>query len=104
MIGRYYDKSGVPIDMDVCSRLLQDAEYRKVGLSDQNGVSISTVWLGLNHAWSGPPLIFETMVFGGEFDGEQERYSTLEEAIKGHEAMIEKVHGGPNKEKRVVEV
>jgi hypothetical protein len=36
----------------------------------------------------GPPLIFETMVFGGSKDGEMDRYSTKEEAEKGHEAMV----------------
>lgn len=57
------------------------------------GVRVSTVFLGLDHRFGsdGPPLIFETMVFGGELDQEQERYSTWEEAERGHAAMIERV-------------
>jgi hypothetical protein len=31
------------------------------------------------------------MVFGGPLDHEQDRYSTWDEAIRGHEAMLERV-------------
>jgi hypothetical protein len=54
-----------------------------------NGIWVSTVWLGLNHAWRGRPLVFETMVFGVE-DNECVRYSTIEEARVGHEKMVAK--------------
>lgn len=36
-------------------------------------------------------LFLETMVFGGEFDGEADRYDTEEEARIGHERMVERV-------------
>lgn len=56
----------------------------KVGESD-----VSTVFLGLDHAFGqGSPLIFETMVFGGPLDGRQDRYSTYEQAEAGHAAMV----------------
>lgn len=66
---------------------------RKVGKTKlPSGETVSTVWLGLNHQFGdGPPLIFETMAFsaaGEEFA--MERYSTLEEARAGHDAMVEK--------------
>lgn len=55
-------------------------------------VRISTIFLGLDHSFgSGPPLLFETMVFGGPLDQEMDRYSTREEAEKGHKEMIDKV-------------
>ncbi len=55
-------------------------------------VRISTVFLGLDHRFGeGEPQLFETMIFGGEFDQEQWRYSTWEEAEKGHQKAIEKV-------------
>lgn len=56
-------------------------------------VRVSTVFLGLDHSFllAGPPLIFETMVFGGPLDQEQERYSTWDEAEKGHAEMLAKV-------------
>jgi hypothetical protein len=55
---------------------------------------VSTVFLGLDHAISGRPLLFETMVFGGEFDQVQERYTTWEEAEKGHQRVVEMVMSG----------
>lgn len=53
---------------------------------------ISTVFLGLNHSFGdGPPLLFETLVFGGKLDQEMDRYSTWDEAEAGHKAMVERV-------------
>lgn len=58
-------------------------------------VEVSTVFLGVDHQWStGPPLLFETMVFGGEFDQDQYRYSTWDEAVQGHNQIVEKVMAG----------
>ena len=46
---------------------------------------VSTVFLGLDHAFDGgTPLLFETMIFGGEHDEYQERYATWDEAEAGH--------------------
>lgn len=54
-------------------------------------IKISTVFLSLDHSFEGEkPLLFETLVFGGELDGERVRYSTWEEAEKGHEIMVKK--------------
>ena len=83
---RYFDKLGNPITRELWSTLFKDIL--------EDGTKISTVWLGLNHQFgNGPPLIFETMVFGGKYDGEQERYSTLEEAQNGHKIMLDKCKG-----------
>lgn len=52
---------------------------------------VSTVFLGINHAYfGGPPLLFETMVFakGGHVDDYQERYSTWAAALAGHEVAV----------------
>lgn len=56
-------------------------------------VRVSTVFLGLDHRWygGGPPIVFETMVFGGELDQEQVRYCTYDEALAGHAEMAAKV-------------
>ena len=65
---------------------------RKVKKDKVGDVSISTIFLGLNHQWGdGPPLFFETLVFGGELDQEMDRYSTWEEAEAGHADMVERV-------------
>lgn len=50
---------------------------------------VSTVFLGIDHAFrGGKPVLFETMVFGGPLDGEQERYCTWDEAVDGHHLMV----------------
>ncbi len=58
-------------------------------------VRVSTVFLGVDYNFSenGEPILFETMVFGGEYNGEQERYVTWEEAEKGHQKWVKKVKG-----------
>ena len=50
------------------------------------GVTVSTVFLGIDHnfLWTGAPVLWETMIFGGEFNGYQERYTSKEDAEKGH--------------------
>lgn len=66
-----------------------DRTVKKTGLPD---CDISTVFLGINHRHgTGLPILFETMIFGGEHDGYCERYSTWEEAEAGHQRAIELV-------------
>ena len=58
-------------------------------------VMVSTVFLGLDHQFGdGPPLLFETMIFNGKYDGDQWRYSTWDEAVAGHEAAVDKLTWG----------
>ena len=46
---------------------------------------VSTVFLGLDHSFGdGPPLLFETMIFGGSHDEYQDRCSTWDEAEAMH--------------------
>ncbi len=58
------------------------------------GAVVSTIFLGIDHSFSflgGPPVLFETMVFGGALDGEQARYCTWDQAIEGHAVMVARV-------------
>lgn len=50
---------------------------------------VSTVFLGIdhNHSGKGPPVLFETMVFGGPLSDYQNRYCTWKEAEEGHKKM-----------------
>lgn len=65
---------------------------RRVAEANVGNVCISTVFLGLDHNWGpGEPILFETMVFGGHFDGQQRRYATWEEAERGHAEMVRMV-------------
>ena len=69
-------------------------DFSRIALTQKDGVTVSTVWLGIDHSFgTGVPLIFETMVFGGEFDQDMDRYATKEEALAGHEAMCQKIWG-----------
>lgn len=92
-MSRYYDRDGQPINLKQWIHLFSDEEYQRVALTETSEWRISTVWLGLDHSLFGtPPLIFETMVFGGPCDQDQWRYPTLSAAIAGHEhAVIETV-------------
>lgn len=62
----------------------------RVDRTEFEGGHVSTVFLGLDHQFGeGPPLLFETMIFGGTNDGWQDRYSTWEEAEAGHKKAVE---------------
>lgn len=53
---------------------------------------VSTIFLGIDHSYGeGRPILFETMVFNGKLDGEQERCSTWDEAMAQHIAMCQRV-------------
>lgn len=86
----YFDPLGRPITMERWVAAFEGE--RHIGNSvlriRGNWYRVSTVWLGLNHNWnpSGPPLIYETMIFEepGRSDVAMWRYSTGEQAIRGH--------------------
>jgi hypothetical protein len=89
---RYYDRCGNPVDPMYWSLMFEESD-RHVGDTTIGDVRVSTVFLGLNHQYEsgGPPLIFETMVFGGPLDDEMDRYSTEAEAEAGHVRMVDRV-------------
>lgn len=74
-----------------CKNLLEwgrtlDTKTCRLARIESDGVRVSTVFLGLDHNWSGdgPPLLFETIIFGGPQDQQCWRYSTWDQAMKGH--------------------
>lgn len=73
-------------------RWLQDAN-RTVGMTQiTSAITVSTVFLGLDHRFfgKGPPILFETMIFGGPLDQETWRYSSWDDAEIGHRMMVAK--------------
>lgn len=50
---------------------------------------VSTVFIGLNY--NNAPEVFETMVFNNGGSDHCERYSTYEEAMNGHERIVEMI-------------
>lgn len=96
----YYDFSGQPCDLDTWVALMADprrivVQQETTDLSGRS-VNVSCVWLGLDFRWGsgGPPLIYELMIFGGDFDGELDRYATWQEARDGHAAWMTRIENG----------
>ena len=69
---------------------LQSHVARQVADTTIVSVRVSTVFLSLNHNYSGSDrsLVFETMIFGGRLDEYYWRWSTYEEAEKGHAEVV----------------
>lgn len=98
-MGYFYDRDGRPIDPRRFDALWSDREYRRVALDylvdGDEFVAVSTVWIGIDMGFDGGvPLVFETMVFGGDLDGEQERYPTQAAALAGHDQWTARVRDG----------
>ena len=90
----WFDRAGQPITLAEAERLLADPDYRVVGKTQVGDDEVSTVWLGCNHNWfgTGPPIIFETLVFP---DCElMERYTTEDDARTGHDLMVARLRAG----------
>lgn len=104
----YYilDEEGQPkrVDLMEWAFWFQTAD-RSVERFERDGYWVSTVFLGLDHNFSGngPPMLFETMAFDDvrevrEFNGRLyrmhgeamlcERYSTRDNALIGHERHV----------------
>lgn len=80
---------------DWCGPMSRYDKKRVAWTDVADGVSVSTVFLGLDHGFdSDKPVLFETMVFGGPLDQEQERFCTWAEAVDGHERVVGLVKHG----------
>ena len=97
---KYYNRHGNSISFDSWAMLFDDFSYRQVANDhiedgDDNSETVSTVWLGMDHSLGqGAPMIFETMVFGGEYGGHIVRYATEQEALEGHERIVTRLAAG----------
>ena len=94
MTDKYILRDKTPIlepDLLACGRWF--GENRAVARTVIKDTTISTVFLGIDHSFSddGPPILFETLVFGGPLNDEQARYATWDEAEKGHATIVERV-------------
>lgn len=91
--GKYIlDANGTPVlepDLFAWGKWMQTADRCIAFTQVTPEIRVSTVFLGLDHSWNGPPEIYETMIFGGPHNEDQWRYSTREEAIAGHQSACE---------------
>jgi hypothetical protein len=94
------NKVAVPVELKEWSRSFEK-ENRFVGRDIVGFFEVSTVFLGLDHNFSeeGPPLLFETMVFSIQDNGESDyageeqwRCSTWEEAEAQHKMAMELIY------------
>jgi hypothetical protein len=61
-----------------------------VARETRNDVTVSTAYLGFDHAWTGEPQLWETMVFGGPDDEWTDRYTSQADAVAGHAAACKR--------------
>jgi hypothetical protein len=110
--GLWYDREGNPIEtfdeqgnlliepMMRVNRMLADYDYKVVANTTVGDYKVSTVWLGLDHQFEpdGPPLLFETMIFGAGNDAPYDewiwRYPTEKEAFEAHCAIVKALQEG----------
>jgi hypothetical protein len=92
-MGKYIlNTNGEPVlatDLLVWATWMEMAE-RHVAQDWIEDMHVSTVFLGIDHdfTFQGPPVLWETMIFGGPLDGYMERYTSREAAIQGHANAI----------------
>ena len=76
------------------ANFFENTDNRRVADTTIGSIRVSTIFLGADHGCigQGPPLLYETMVFGPEDDEpDVRRYSTWDEAVIGHEQMVERL-------------
>lgn len=87
------DKTTSPVDMNGYADFLLSEfgiAHKRVALTEMAPrVAVSTVFLGINHSvGSGPPILFETMVFENGEEINMRRYATWQEAVAGHHKIV----------------
>jgi hypothetical protein len=95
------DENNQPVKSNItdCGKWLQKNPERKAVKQEHIGdVFISTVFLGLDHSFqSDIPMLWETMIFGGEHDQYQDRYTSYEDALEGHQTALNLVNNETEK-------
>jgi hypothetical protein len=97
--GKYVLKNGMPAeepDALAWEQWLEDARDERIVCQTRVSpdVLVSTVFLALDHnLGDGPPLLWETMIFGGPHHGFQDRYTTRAAAEAGHLDAIQIARG-----------
>ncbi len=101
----FFDRSGQPISAQEASRLLADIGARRVALTVIGELEVSTVFIplalpSLDGVYDDdlPPVLWETMVFGpgGSEDLVLQRYRSEDDALDGHNALVESLRVRPD--------
>jgi hypothetical protein len=100
MFPRYVlDAQGEPVlepDLHAWAQWWEKVGNRRLAWDDLGARgTVSTVFLGTDHNFGGrkgePPILWESMIFGGPLDGTMRRYATREDALAGHFALIDEL-------------
>ena len=80
-------------DMRRWAAWFETSSNRRVGYTEITPqLNVSTVFLACDHRYNnkGPPILFETMIFGGPDSIDQAcwRYSSWDDAVTGHKAAV----------------
>jgi len=89
-------KTPVPVEMtdegmQKYGEWYEDFSHRIVANTAVGELRVSTVFLGIDHGFGiGKPVLWETMIFPKDSLRElyQDRYTSHDDAVKGHEAAI----------------
>lgn len=105
------DRTGQPIDIAELEAMWAEPQNRVVlftSLVEPDGtrVAVSTIWLGIDHAFEGDPLVYETAVFDGSGLLQRHRHRDEAAAQAGHvEALLQLLARGrlsPSAAERIV--
>jgi hypothetical protein len=97
------NKKHYEVSLEQSLKLYEDFDMKITKQTRVNDdIRVSTVFLGFNHAplfdnngkriINGTPVLWETMIFGGEHDQYQERYTSHEDALAGHQRALDLVN------------
>lgn len=92
---KYILKDRKPVicaDLRVWASWFEEVGNRRVGNTEVGDLVVNTIFLGLDHSFgSGPPILWETMVFDGEWGNQERCAGSWEQAEEMHRRMVEKV-------------
>ena len=100
----YYDRQGQPMTLHQWAEKFHDEHYTHLArdvigpdepLDPAPLITVSTYWLGVNPNWRNEePLIYETLIIGGQYDATAMRYATETQAREGHQRVVDVLRAG----------
>ena len=100
------DKNGKPVpakSLEQWARQYEEGAGKRIVRQDYVGKTlVSTVFLAIDHSFgSGPPVLWETMVFPAGIDMEDccKRYTSKADAVAGHARILAEVQSLAKKQR-----
>lgn len=96
-MNRYILEGGKPVavSLDTWAEWIEHLPNRRLAEDWVGPSHVSTVFLGIDHNFSkeGPPVLWETMIFGGPRNGECHRYASQASAQMNHDRIVNELNG-----------